>query len=155
MHRFEAFLVKGSLNNGWTYIDVPPQIAAQLSGPGRIFICGKVDEGAFRTTLNKKGDGEGFFYVNKPLLKSIGKKAGESVWVTLKPDDEPRRVTVPDDLTEALSLSNKAEAMFERFSYSHRKEIIAWIDDAKKPETRMRRIVKAITMLENYTKTKR
>ncbi len=154
MHRFEAFLEKGSHNNGWTYIDVPPEISAEWKGHGRIFICGRIDKAAFRTTFNRKGDGRGFFYVNKPLLKSIGKTAGDAVTVEVKLDDEPRVVHLPDDVAEAISCSVKASATFERFSYSHHKEILAWIDYAKRSETRIKRIVKAVYMLENYTKTK-
>ncbi len=155
MFRFEAILAKGNHNNGWTYIDVPPAIARQLQRHGRIFIRGRVNQGEFRTTFNKKGDGSGFFYVNKPLLKAIDKCAGDIVSVELMEDDEPRVVQVPADLKEALACSDKAHLTFENFSYSHKKEVIAWLDDAKKPETRLRRIVKAVEMLENYTKPKR
>jgi hypothetical protein len=152
MFKFKALLVKGNHNNGWTYIDVPPEISAKLLKPGRIFIRGNLDGSDFRTTCSKKGDGQGFFFVNKPLLKSIHKTAGDMVSVELMEDDEPRVVHVPDDLTEALSFSDKARFTFDNFPYSHKKEIIAWIDDAKKSETRQRRIVKTILMLENYTK---
>jgi hypothetical protein len=155
MYRFDAILEKGNHNNGWTYIIVPSGISVLLQKPGKIFICGGINGSTFRTTFNKKGDGEGFFYVNQPLLKSIKKTAGDRVSVELKVDDEPRVVHIPDDMAEALSCSDKAQSTFELFPYSHRKEIIAWIDDAKKPETRLRRIVKAIDMLENYTKPKK
>jgi hypothetical protein len=155
MFKFEAVLAKGNHNNGWTYIDVPPAITMQLNRPGRIFIRGRVNHGEFRTTFNKKGDGSGFFYVNQPLLKIIDKCAGELVNVQLMEDNEPRVVHVPEDLKEALSCSDKASFTFEHFSYSHKKEVIAWLDDTKKPETRLRRLVKAIEMLENYTKPKR
>jgi len=155
MYHFEAVLIKGNQNNGWTYIDVPAEISLHFHKPGKVFIRGKVNRAAFRTTFNKKGDGEGFFYVNQPLLKSIAKTAGDSVSVELSEDDEPRVVHIPGDLLEALSCSEKAKATFDNFPYSHRKEIIAWIDDAKRPETRLKRIVKAIDMLENYTKRKK
>jgi hypothetical protein len=150
MYHFKATLIKGTRNNGWTYIDVPAEVSLELNKPGRVFICGKVDGCDFRTTFNKKGDGSGFFYVNQPLLKSISKTAGDIVSVDLQKDEEPRVVHVPDDLTEALSCSERAMHTFENFPYSHKKEIIAWLDDTKKPETRMKRIVKAVEMLENY-----
>jgi hypothetical protein len=155
MYHFNAILIKGSRNNGWTYIDVPPVISITFHKPGKIFIRGTVNGCAFRTTFNKKGDGEGFFYVNQSLLKSIQKTAGDMVLVEMKEDEEPGVVHIPDDLSEALSCSDNAKFTFDNFPYSHKKEIIAWINDAKKPETRLRRILKSVTMLEDYTKQKR
>ena len=89
IYRFQSVLIKGSHNNSWTYIDVPAEIAVHLHKTGRVFICGKVDKGSFRTTFNKKGNGEGFFYVNQPLLKEISKTAGDTVSIELWEDEEP------------------------------------------------------------------
>jgi hypothetical protein len=54
-------------------------------------------------------------------------------------------VKVPDYVLAALQTSNKARATFEAFSPSHRREYVEWITEAKRPETRERRLA---TMLE-------
>jgi uncharacterized protein YdeI (YjbR/CyaY-like superfamily) len=49
-------------------------------------------------------------------------------------------LVVPADLTAALSKSKKAQVTFDAFSYSHKKEYVEWITEAKRPETRAERI---------------
>jgi len=56
---------------------------------------------------------------------------------------------VPDYLKKALAGSKKAKAAFEAFSPSHRKEYIQWITEAKREETRQKRIAQALEWLEN------
>jgi uncharacterized protein YdeI (YjbR/CyaY-like superfamily) len=54
---------------------------------------------------------------------------------------------VPDDLGVALSADAAALAVFDRLSYTHRKEWVRWVEDAKKPETRQTRVVKTVEAL--------
>jgi hypothetical protein len=58
-----------------------------------------------------------------------------------------RTVAVPDDLAEALNAAPEARARFEELAYSHRKEYVTWIEEAKKPETRARRVAGTIDKL--------
>ena len=57
-------------------------------------------------------------------------------------------VTVPEDLASALRRSRKARDAFESFSPSHRREYIEWITEAKRAETRERRLATTIEWLE-------
>ena len=54
---------------------------------------------------------------------------------------------VPDDLTEALRTNARARKTFEAFSPSHKREYVAWIIDAKRPETRQRRVATAVAQM--------
>ncbi len=67
--------------------------------------------------------------------------------VDLELDTEPREVTVPDDFKAALEVVPEAGAAFARLSYSHQRQHVEAIEAAKQPETRRRRIDKAIDML--------
>ena len=58
-----------------------------------------------------------------------------------------QKVTVPADLKVALQKNAKARKTFENFSYSHKKEYVKWITDAKREETRERRLRTAIQWL--------
>jgi uncharacterized protein YdeI (YjbR/CyaY-like superfamily) len=74
--------------------------------------------------------------------------AGETVVVELDPDREPRSVTVPDDLSAALAAGPAAaRERFEALSFSHRREYVEWIEEAKRTETRSRRIAGALERL--------
>lgn len=154
MHQFETQLKKGINVHGWTYIDIPAVISKKLKKKGRILVIGFIENETFRSSLLPKGDGSHYLFVSKPLQKNIGKTAGDFVKVKLEEDTKPRIVEVPEDIINAFSESPKAILTFNNFPYSHKKELTDWINDAKKAETRERRIVKAILMLENRSGAK-
>jgi hypothetical protein len=58
-----------------------------------------------------------------------------------------RGIQVPIDLREALEAQPDAQKIFDNLAYTHRKEYVNWIIDAKKPETRTRRLQKAVEMI--------
>ncbi|MFC0212512.1 YdeI/OmpD-associated family protein [Paenibacillus chartarius] len=68
--------------------------------------------------------------------------------------DKPRFVEVPDDFQAALDRSPAAKSLFEAIAYTHKKEYVSWITDAKKAETRESRIAKSIEMLESGKKSR-
>lgn len=68
--------------------------------------------------------------------------------VTIKRDKKPKaELVVPDDLAAALKKSKKAAKVFDEFSYSHRKEYVEWIEEAKRPETRAKRVETTVAQL--------
>jgi hypothetical protein len=93
--------------------------------------------------------GNGFHYmvVNKSIRDSIGVTQGDEVTVTMEIDLDPRTVTVPEDFQRLLDEYPAARIKFEGFSYSHKKEWIDWINEAKREETRVNRINKAMSEL--------
>jgi hypothetical protein len=152
MYQFETQLKKGVNKQGWAYVDIPAVVSGKLKKKGRIPVSGSVDNETFRTSILPKGDGTHYLFVSQPLQKKIRKTTGDFICVKFEEDIQPRTVDMPDDIIQAFSVSRKALATFTNFSYSHKKELMEWINDAKKSETRERRIVKAIVMLENYRK---
>jgi uncharacterized protein YdeI (YjbR/CyaY-like superfamily) len=84
--------------------------------------------------------------VLKSIRAELGKGAGDAVTVTVERDAGERTVDVPEDFATALAEAGLREA-FDGLSYSHRREHVNAINDAKKPETRTRRIAKALEML--------
>jgi uncharacterized protein YdeI (YjbR/CyaY-like superfamily) len=65
------------------------------------------------------------------------------------PDAKPARkaLVVPPDLEGCLKKNDEAWHHWERFNYTHKKEYVEWITDAKKEETRKRRIAQALEMI--------
>jgi uncharacterized protein YdeI (YjbR/CyaY-like superfamily) len=73
--------------------------------------------------------------------------AGDVVDVGLELDTAAREVTVPDDLAGELAREPDARRFFDGLSYSQKRWFVLGIEGAKKPETRQRRLVKAMAML--------
>ena len=72
---------------------------------------------------------------------------GSSYDVEIALDEGERTVEVPDDLASALAADPEAEASFHGLSYTHRKEYVRWVTDAKKDATRADRVAKTIEMV--------
>jgi uncharacterized protein YdeI (YjbR/CyaY-like superfamily) len=85
--------------------------------------------------------------VTQAVRKKMGKQPGDLVHVVLQRDDQPRVVDIPPELKEVLSVHPDIAAFFEQLSYTRRKEYALWIAEAKKEETRQRRLNKAVEML--------
>lgn len=128
-----------------TGIEVPPAVLEELGGAKRPTVTVTVGTGSFTTTLGAMG-GKVWIPVNGERRAACGIAAGDEVDVTLELDAAPRVVDVPDDLAAALDAAG-ARAAFDALAYSHRKEHVRAIEDAKKPETRTRRIAKAVEQI--------
>jgi Bacteriocin-protection, YdeI or OmpD-Associated/Domain of unknown function (DUF1905) len=99
-----------------------------------------------RTTVAVYG-GRSYIGFRKEICQAAGLQLGKIVTVAIEPDTEPRVVDVPDDLACALGMDPSARTRFEALSYTHRREHAQWVADAKKPETRQRRVARVIEML--------
>lgn len=91
--------------------------------------------------------GEFLLGLNKEVRTAAGVEAGEEVEVELQLDAEERTVELPQALALALAADADAKAGFDGLAYSHRKEYARWIDEAKKDETRDRRLAKALEQM--------
>jgi Bacteriocin-protection, YdeI or OmpD-Associated/Domain of unknown function (DUF1905) len=116
-------------------------------GKARAPVRGRVNGTEFRTTVAVYS-GISLIGFNAKLREKAGIAIGDEVTVELELDDEPRTVEVPQPLRRALDEHAEAKAAFERLSYTHRREYAEWIAEAKREQTRERRVGKAIEMLE-------
>lgn len=65
----------------------------------------------------------------------------------IKPKTEKAPLVVPDYVTAALAKNNKAKATFDSLAYSHRKEYLQWITEAKTEATRQKRLASSVEWL--------
>ncbi len=100
----------------------------------------------YRGSLAKMGGPSAMILLRKDVRAKLGKNPGESIDVVVELDDKPRELTVADDIKKALQ-TNGHWQKFEKLAYTHRKEYVQWIEEAKKPETRSQRIEKMCYML--------
>lgn len=129
------------------FFTIPFSVEEAFGSRGVVKVKGTLDGMPFRNSLFPRGKGKHYMVVNKPLREAMGKTAGDPVKVVLDLDTEERVVTVPEDVQKALGKQKKVKAYFDALSYTHKKEYVVWIEDAKKPETRAARVKKMMAML--------
>jgi hypothetical protein len=91
--------------------------------------------------------GEFLLGLRREVRDSAEVEAGDEVTVTLVLDEAPREVEMPPALARALDADAKAAATFEALAYTHRKEFSGWIAEAKRDDTRRRRVARTLEML--------
>lgn len=143
--RFRAVLVKDDKTEG-TGVAMPFDVVKVFGTRGRVPVRGTINGFAFRSTLAPYG-GAHYLPVNKILREGAQAKSGDTVTVVLERDNEPRVVAPPPDLAKALKANKAAQAAWEKLPYSHQRGYAEAIAEAKKPETRQRRIENAIEVL--------
>jgi uncharacterized protein YdeI (YjbR/CyaY-like superfamily) len=100
----------------------------------------------YRSTVAVLG-GRFMVPVSNEVRSNAGVAAGDEVEVEIKLDTEPREVTVPPDLADALSRDPDAEQFFDGLSYSQKQWHVLAVEAAKTTQTRQRRIAKALSTL--------
>ena len=90
--------------------------------------------------------GENLIGFSKAARGDAGLEIGESYAAIIELDAGERTVDVPDDLATALE-AGRVDKTFAALAYSHRKEYVRWITEAKKPDTRARRIAQTVDMV--------
>ena len=127
-------------------VEIPFDVKASY-GSARAKVRVTVNGVALRTTVAVYG-GKSYIGFRKEIRDAAGLEMGKTIAVTIEPDAEPRIVDVPADLERALAKNAAARKTFESLSYSHRREHAQWVADAKKEETRARRVARVIEMLK-------
>jgi hypothetical protein len=142
VQRFETVL---QAEGPGVFIEVPLDVPT-LFGRARPAIRGTIAGHPFRSTIAVYG-GRYYLPVKRALREAAGVAAGDTVLVELELDETPRTVEPPSDLRAALAADPEAGAAFERLSYTHRREYAEWVAEAKRAETRRRRVERALAML--------
>jgi hypothetical protein len=122
------------------------QVAAVGEGAARFPVVATVNGYSWRTSVSRMR-GEFLLGLSKAVRGATGAQAGDTVTVTLELDAGEREVEVPPELAGALAGDPVAGAAFDRLAYSHRKEFARWIQEARREETRDRRVEQALEML--------
>jgi len=105
---------------------------------------GKVE---YRGSLAKMNSDCHILGLTQEVRKQLGKTFGDEVVVSLIEDQEERIVEIANDVAVVFNENPDAKNLFDKMSYTHRKEYIRWIEEAKKPETRENRKIKMIEMI--------
>ena len=142
--RFEsAVVLNGKTATG---IPVPPQVIDALGGGKRIKVVATIGQYSYRNSVVTWGDGFMLSF-GAEHRAATGLQAGDRVALDLVRDEAERTVDVADDFAAALAASPAAQKFFDGLSYSQKRWFTLGLAEAKKPETRARRIDKYVGML--------
>ena len=142
--RFSAVIYKLGVN---PCVDVPPGVSRAFGKRGPVPVAGTLNGSPFRANLMPKGDGTHRLYLNGVMRKAAGVDVGDRVEMRLEFDPQPRMLSRPEALRRALEASPEAKAAFERLTPSRRKEILAYLNALKRPESLQRNVEKVIAHL--------
>lgn len=145
--KFEAPIIQHKNMNA-AYVEFPFSTEELFGKKGQVKIKATIDgKTEYRGSLANMGQGCHVLGLTQAVRKDLKKTFGDTLSVELWEDKEERVVEIPDDVAEVFNKNEKAKELFDTMSYTHRKEYIRWIIEAKKPETRENRKVKMIEMI--------
>jgi hypothetical protein len=122
------------------------QVAVVGEGAKRFPVVATVNGYTWRTSVARMG-GEFLLGLNKEIRQGAGVQAGDAADVTIELDVAPREAGVPEALAAALAADPQARESFERMAFTHRKEYARWVAEAKREQTRQRRVQQALEMI--------
>lgn len=149
-YTFKATIQAG--DGGGAFLVFPFDVQKEFGTNGKVPVHVTFDGIPDRQALFRYGYPEHLLSVRKAIRDQVGKKPGDKIDVVLWKDEEVRTVEVPESF-KALLEKEKLLAVFEKLSFTHRREYCRWITEAKKEETRAARLSKAISMLKKGIKT--
>jgi bifunctional DNA-binding transcriptional regulator/antitoxin component of YhaV-PrlF toxin-antitoxin module len=149
-HKFKAKILEG--RGGGAYVVFPYDAEKEFGTRGAVPVKATFDGEPYVGSLMRMGMPEHILGVPKAIREKLGKSPGSVIEVVLSRDEAVRTIEVPSEFKKRLQ-KEKLLAFFEQLSFSHRKEYVRWITEAKKEETRKARFEKAIELLKKGIKT--
>jgi hypothetical protein len=144
--RFKSKLRPSGRGGGEHLVEVLDEVVAALGGKGRILVTASFNGVPYRGSIVRMG-GVMMLGVTKAIMAEAGAGPGDVLDVVVEKDEAPREVEVPPELAKALRRNKAAAAVWDKLSFSHRREYVGCIVEAKKEETRGRRVEKTIEAL--------
>ncbi len=148
-HTFTAIIQNAG--GGGAFVEIPFDVEKAF-GSKKPKVKAMIEGIPYRGTLVRMGTENHLLLILKGIREQVGKTFGDEIKVTVEADTEPRVVEVPAGLEKAFKAEKEAKAFFEKLSYTHQREYVGYINEAKKVETRERRIAQTIAMLKKKIK---
>lgn len=144
---FKAVIQQNGAMNA-AFVEFPFSTEELFNKKGQVKVKALFDNKVeYRGSLAKMKSDCHILGLTQEVRKQLGKTFGDEVSVSLMEDKEERMVEIADDIASVFKQNPEAKALFDKMSYTHRKEYIRWIEEAKKPETRENRKVKMVQMI--------
>ena len=141
-----------SAGQGGTGVLFPYDTEEAFGTKGKVAIHATFDGVPYTGSLIKYGFPQHTLHLPKAIRDQLDKGPGDTVEVAVWRDESERKLEVPEPFLELMK-KHALLPFFDSLSYTHRKEYCRWITEAKKEETRARRLEKAVEMLKAKVKT--
>ena len=148
-YKFKAKIQAG--DGGGAFVFFPFDVQREFGTKGKVPVEATFDGVPDKGSIFRYGYPQHLLGVPKAIRDTIGKGPGDHVEVALWKDEEERTVEVPAEFQERMQ--ENVLSFFESLSYTHRKEYVRWLTEARKEETRRSRLEKAIELLKKNVKT--
>jgi hypothetical protein len=143
---FDAFIERAEIRGSSAFVPISLDVDELFGSRGQIPVNATFDGQPYRgSIMSRSGTGRRLL-IPLDLQDHINKHAGDTVSVTLELDTAERAVELDADVEKFFENAGVLDA-FRVLSYSHQKEFANWIADAKRTETRERRVAKAVMMI--------
>ena len=147
MIKFKGVLTATPRGGGGTLVPIPKDVAAKLGLKGMPKVQAVIAGTPYRGSLMPMGDGTYCLGVLKSIQEAAGVGLGDTIEVAIELDTAPRTVEPPADLAQILAKDRKAAVAWAKLSFTNQKEMARSLEEAKKPETRERRLKAAVARL--------
>jgi len=137
MVSFTAQIVK---EGGNYVVSVPAAQWHKFTQSGNIPVGGTVNNFPIKGTLVPRKNNRLVLFIDYETRKKIGKGEFDAVTVKIEFDPEDRNLPIPEDVEVLFSENPEVFDFFVKMSSAHRREIIKFIDSAKRQETRLKYI---------------
>jgi hypothetical protein len=151
-YKFKARIESASVGGGAACIYFPYDVEKEFGTRGRVPVKVTFDGVPYTGSMVKYGAPQHMLGILKNIREQIGKGPGDIVEVTLHKDEAERTIEVPPEIQKLLKKEHVWSA-FDKLSYTHKKEYVRWITEAKRDETRVARLAKSVEMLRAGVKT--
>lgn len=130
-------------------LEIPPEIVEALGGGKRPPVTITINGHSWRSRVAIMR-GRYLLGLSNANRQAAGVVTGDEVEVEVEVDAEPRVVVEPVDFASALDADRVARSAYDRLTDGHKREYVRAIESAKNPDTRIRRVEKAMAMLRNH-----
>jgi len=134
---------------GGAFVEFPHDVEKLYGVKGRVPVNVTFDGIPYRGSMVKMGSDRHLLLILKEIRERLGKDRGDELRVTVDLDETPRVIALAPDIESAYKKAGVLEK-YRSMSYSHQREYAHWIEEAKQPETRRRRIEKSIGELRSW-----
>lgn len=147
IYRFNTTLIALDKSLASHCIDFPHDVQQEFGTNGSIRMLGKINGTDIDRALIPRGDGTHYIIINNEMRRRIGIRKGDMCAVELWVNEEPDKLTIPEELLECFEMEPDAKTTYDRQTVAMQRNICYYIDGAKRPETRAKRAADMLTRL--------
>ena len=152
-HKYTFRAVIEDAGEGGAFVAVPFDVEKAF-GKKRVKVKASIAGEPYRGSLVRMGTDCHILGIRKDIRQKIGKTIGDEIEIEIEEDTEPRVADLPADVSLALENHPAAKAFFLKLSYTHQKEYIQWIEEARTGQTRQKRLTQMLAQLTEGQKSR-